>query len=44
MFDSNPAARVLPLAEQIALLGHREESVVTVGAVGSSTLTVKLAR
>ncbi len=44
LFDTNPAARVIPLAEQIALMTRGEEAVVNVGAVGSSMLTVTLAR
>lgn len=44
VFDTNPAARVIPLAEQIALMDPGETPVVRVGAVGSSMLTVTLAR
>jgi hypothetical protein len=44
VFDTNPAARVIPIAEQIALMGAGEKAVVNVGAVGSSKLTVTLAR
>jgi len=44
VFDTNPAARIIPLAEQIALMGRGEEAVVNIGAVGSSMLSVTLAR
>jgi hypothetical protein len=44
VFETNPAARVIPLAEQIALMEPGETPVVRVGAVGSSMLTVTLAR
>jgi hypothetical protein len=44
VFDTNPAARIIPIAEQIALMAPGETRVVRVGAVGSSMLTVTLAR
>ena len=44
VFDTNPAARIIPMAEQIALMEPGETNVVRVGAVGSSMLTVTLAR
>jgi hypothetical protein len=44
VFETNPAAGIIPLAEQIALMGRGEEPVVNVGAVGSFMLTVTLAR
>lgn len=44
LFDTNPAARVIPLAEQVALMERGEERVVRVGSVGSSMLTVTLTR
>ncbi|MEN8196899.1 MAG: beta-ketoacyl synthase chain length factor [Pseudomonadota bacterium] len=44
LFDTNPAARIIPIAEQIALMEPGEMSVVKVGTVGSSMLTVTLAR
>lgn len=44
LFETNPAARAIPLVEQIALMEPGEKSVVRIGAVGSSMLTVALAR
>ena len=44
VFDTNPAARIIPIAEEIALMAPGETSVVRVGAVGSSMLTVTLVR
>ena len=44
LFDTNPAARIIPLLEQIVLLQPGETSVLRVGAVGSSMLTVALTR
>ena len=44
LFDTNPAARVIPIAEQVALLGPDEKVVVGIGRVGSSLLTATLTR
>lgn len=43
-FDAVPSARIIPLAEQIALLEPGAEAVLRVGAVGSASLAVRLSR
>lgn len=44
MFDANPAARIIPLAEKLAVLEEVNESVVNVGSVGASMLSVRIAQ
>jgi len=44
LYDTNPAARVIPLAERVALMKPGDEATVTAGLVGSNMLTVTLSR
>jgi hypothetical protein len=44
LFDSNPAARIIPIAEQLALMKPGDLYTIKVGAVGSSMLNATLAR
>jgi hypothetical protein len=44
LFVTNPAARVIPIAEKIALMARGDKAVINVGAVGLSMLTVTLTR